>query len=187
LPVPYTDATYAFRGSGKMRLLGRVTRLAPSIVDPRISSSAGMVPEDTPAAVTAVPGRQAGSIRVRAPEFDRIARLAAMALASPRASVTIVGGNNSAGWIWASVPTSVGPLSAVEQSLGQFVIDSARELSRPSEPAGLMAWAGFPVREPAGRSARCASPTSDRGRGAPTTFRCSRTWHRSPPAKSRCG
>jgi phosphoserine phosphatase RsbU/P len=155
-----------FAEAGKMRLPGKFARSAPSAVAPLFSSSAGMVPEDAPAAVTMVQGRPEYSARVRTPEsFDRIARLAAMVLASPRASVTIVDGNDSAGRIWTTAPMSVGPPSAIERSLSQFVIDSARELiiddattglpgglSRPRDPAGLMAWAGFPVCEPGGRA-----------------------------------
>jgi phosphoserine phosphatase RsbU/P len=155
-----------FAEAGKMRLPGKFARSAPSAVAPLFSSSAGMVPEDAPAAVTMVQGRQGYSARVRTPEsFDRIARLAAMVLASPRASVTIVDGNDSAGRLWTTAPMSVGPPSAIERSLSQFVIDSARELiiddattglpgglSRPRDPAGLMAWAGFPVCEPGGRA-----------------------------------
>jgi phosphoserine phosphatase RsbU/P len=155
-----------FAEAGKMRLPGKFARSAPSAVAPLFSSSAGMVPEDAPAAVTMVQGRPEYSARVRTPEsFDRIARLAAMVLASPRASVTIVDGNDSAGRIWTTAPMSVGPPSAIERSLSQFVIDSARELiiddattglpgglSRPRDPPGLMAWAGFPVCEPGGRA-----------------------------------
>jgi len=125
-----------------------------------------MIPQDAPAAVTAVMGRQADTARVgMSDSFDRIARLAATVLASPRASVTIEGWNNSVRPIWTTAPASAGPPSAIERSLGQFVIDSAKELiiddatnglpgglTRPSESADVMAWAGFPVREPAGRT-----------------------------------
>jgi phosphoserine phosphatase RsbU/P len=150
-----------------MRLLGKVVRSAPAIRDPRVSSSAGTGPEDARPTVTAVSGQsQASSAPVGTPgSFDCIARLAAMALDCPRASVTIAGGNNAHGPIRATAPASAGPPSAIERSLGQFVIASARELiiddatigfpgglSRPSDRAGLMAWAGFPVREPAGRA-----------------------------------
>jgi len=88
-----------------------------------------------------------------------------MALASPRASVIIVDRNNSSWPTWATAPLSVDAPSAIERSLCQFVIDSGKELiiddatiglpselSRSGEPAGLMAWAGFPVREPGGRA-----------------------------------
>ena len=92
-------------------------------------------------------------------------RLAAMALASPRASVTIVGANDFGGLVWTTAPASAGPPSVIERSLGQLVVDSAKELiiddvtiglpagvSGQGEPAGLIAWAGFPVRGPAGRA-----------------------------------
>jgi sigma-B regulation protein RsbU (phosphoserine phosphatase) len=149
-----------------MRLRGKVARSAPSITGLVASPSAGAFPIDAPAAITAVSGRSTDSTRIRMPEeFDRIARLAAIALASPRASVTIPGGISSTGPIFAPSPTSADPPSAIERSLVQFVIDSARELiiddaaaglpgrsGRPTELASLMAWAGFPVREPGGRA-----------------------------------
>ena len=88
-----------------------------------------------------------------------------MAIASPRASVIIVGRDNSSWQTWATAPMPVDAPSAIERSLCQFVIDSGKELiidnaaiglpgelSRSSESAGLMAWAGFPVREPGGRA-----------------------------------
>jgi phosphoserine phosphatase RsbU/P len=88
-----------------------------------------------------------------------------MALASPRASVIIVGRESSSWQTWATPPMPVDAPSAIERSLCQFVIDSGKELiiddaaiglpgelSRSSEAAGLMAWAGFPVREPGGRA-----------------------------------
>ncbi len=149
-----------------MGLRGKVVRSAPATVDPRVSSSSGMIPRDAPAAVTAVIGRQADTAGVgMSDSFDRIARLAATVLASPRASITIEGWNDSVMPIWTTAPASAGPPSAIERSLGQFVIDSAKELiiddatiglpgglTRPGESAGVMAWAGFPVREPAGRT-----------------------------------
>jgi serine phosphatase RsbU (regulator of sigma subunit) len=149
-----------------MRIRGKVARSALSMAELRGSPSAGTFPIDAPAAITAISGRDASSARMRGPEeFDRIARLAAMALASPRASITIAGGKNSAEPIWAPTPTSAGPPSAIERSLVQLVIDSARELiiddvtigllggnGQPNEAGGMMAWAGFPVREPGGRA-----------------------------------
>jgi len=164
-----------------VRLLGKVARSSPSAVEPFAPSLTGIVPEDVPAAATSRTGWQPGTASANAPDssdsFDRVARLAAMALAGPRASVMIAGGNNSDGPIWATAPASAGPPSAIERSLGQFVIDSARELiiddvtiglpgglSRLSESAGLNAWAGFPVREPDGRAvgALCVSDVQPR-------------------------
>ena len=121
---------------------------------------------DAPAAATPVTEQRTGAAHVPGPDsFDRIARLAVMAIASPRASVIIVGRDNSSWQTWATAPKSVDAPSATERSLCQFVIDSGRELiiddatlglpgelSRSGEPAGLMAWAGFPVREPGGRA-----------------------------------
>jgi sigma-B regulation protein RsbU (phosphoserine phosphatase) len=88
-----------------------------------------------------------------------------MALASARACVIIVGRDNSSWQTWATAPMLPGAPSAFERSLCQFVIDSGKELiiddatiglpgelSRSSDRAGLMAWAGFPVREPGGQT-----------------------------------
>ncbi|HUZ53989.1 MAG TPA: GAF domain-containing SpoIIE family protein phosphatase [Streptosporangiaceae bacterium] len=149
-----------------MRLLGKAARSGPPIAELLVPPSAGTRPGVAPAAVTPVTGRRTGSARVPGPDsFDRIARLTRMALASPRASVIIVDRNNSSWPTWATAPLSVDAPSAIERSLCQFVIDSGKELiiddatiglpselSRSGEPAGLMAWAGFPVREPGGRA-----------------------------------
>ena len=88
-----------------------------------------------------------------------------MALASARACVIIVGWDDSSWPTWAAAPMPLDAPSATERSLCQFVIDSGKELiiddatiglpgelSRSGEPAGLVAWAGFPVREPGGRA-----------------------------------
>lgn len=149
-----------------MRLRSKVTRSVPSIAASLISPSAGTFPIDASAAITAVSERAEGPDLVPAPKaFDRVARLAAMALALPRASVTITDGMSSAGPILALASKQAGPPSATERALAQYVIDSARELiiddaaaglpgglSATGEPVGPMAWAGFPVREPGGRA-----------------------------------
>ncbi len=161
-----------------MRLPGKAARSGPAAVEPRVSSPAGVVPEDVPAAAAPVTGRRAGSAGVGAADsFSRIARLAAMAMDSPRASVIIAGGNDSSWLTWSTASASAGPPSAIERSLSQFVIDTGKkmiiddatislpgELSRPSELAGLMAWAGFPVREPGGRAVAALSVTEFRPR-----------------------
>ncbi len=126
-----------------MKIPDELPRSVPPTLDPLVTAAGATVSES----------------------LDRIARLTAMALASPRASVTIVGRNDFGGRVWTTTPASAGPPSATERSLAQFVIDSARELiiddataglpgglSRRGQPAGLMAWAGFPVRDPNGRT-----------------------------------
>ncbi len=105
-----------------------------------------------------------GSAGARARDsFDRVARLAVAALGRPQASVTIVG-SDVAGPVWGAARGSGAGPGPVERSMRQQVVDSGRELviddaaaGQPagpgrSEPGGLMAWAGFPVRDPDGRT-----------------------------------
>ncbi|HEX9031977.1 MAG TPA: GAF domain-containing SpoIIE family protein phosphatase [Streptosporangiaceae bacterium] len=120
---------------------------------------------DAPTVAVPVAERRAGPGGVRGQDaFDRIARLASVAMACPRASVTIAGGVSSSARTWAAERGSWGPPGEVERSLCQFVIGSGRELvvddvtagvpggfPKPGDQSGLMAWAGFPVREPGGR------------------------------------
>lgn len=95
-----------------------------------------------------------------------------MALGRPLASVTVAGGRHSSGPVWAAAPASGGGPGRIERSLRQYVIDSGTELiiddaaaglpaglARAGESAGPMAWAGFPVRDPDGRTvgALCAA------------------------------
>ena len=110
--------------------------------------------------------RRAGSASSRPQDsFDRVARLAAMALGRSLASVTIVGSNHSSEPVRAAARTSGGGPGPTELSLRQYVIDSGNELiiddAATGLPAGLarsgdlaapMAWAGFPVRDPRGRT-----------------------------------
>lgn len=112
-----------------MRLRGKGARAAPSLAGPRGSPSAGPFPIDASTEVTAVSWRSTESARIRMPdEFDRIAGLAALALGSRRASVTIADELGSVPPVCAASPTSPDPPSAIDRSLVQFVIDSAREL-----------------------------------------------------------
>jgi serine phosphatase RsbU (regulator of sigma subunit) len=95
--------------------------------------------------------------------FDHVARLAAMVLGTPLASVTIVGDRVSSARICAGLLDVAARPSPVEQSLGQYVIDSESKLviddarldpraiaDVPAGPARVIAWAGFPVRGPDG-------------------------------------
>jgi serine phosphatase RsbU (regulator of sigma subunit) len=98
-----------------------------------------------------------------AESFDRVARLAAMVLGTPLASVTVTGTQTVSGRTRPGVPGAAAAPSPVEQLLRQHVIDSGDKLviedarqdprtvaSGPAGPAGVIAWAGFPVRGPDG-------------------------------------
>jgi phosphoserine phosphatase RsbU/P len=104
--------------------------------------------------------------------FDRVARLAVMALGRPEASVTIAGGGRylESTWITSAMPAILP--RPVERSLCQYVIDSGNALvidntagglpdgiGQPGDLAKPMAWAGFPVRRLDGRAigALCAA------------------------------
>jgi phosphoserine phosphatase RsbU/P len=106
-----------------------------------------------------------GSASVRAQDsFDRVARLTVMAIGRPQATVTIAGSRHSPGPVWGTSRRSDAQPGLVERSWRQHVIDSGRELvldnaatSQPAGPRqgetdGLMAWAGFPVHDPDGRT-----------------------------------
>jgi phosphoserine phosphatase RsbU/P len=95
--------------------------------------------------------------------FDRVAWLAAMILGTSRASVTIARWRPSSGTSCRGSPDTTGRESPLEQSLLQLVIESQEKLviddarldphpsaRCPLEPAGVSAWAGFPVRDPHG-------------------------------------
>jgi phosphoserine phosphatase RsbU/P len=133
------------------------------------SAVAGIVPQNgSPVAVTQAPvaSRQPGSARPRPPDsLDRVARLAVMALGRSQASAAVVGGNRSSEAILGTAGAPASPPGPVERSLRQFVLDSGRELiiddaatglpaglRCPGELAGPLAWAGFPVRDPGGRT-----------------------------------
>ena len=95
--------------------------------------------------------------------FDRVARLAAMILGTSLASVTIARWRSPPGRSCRGAADTTGQQSPLERSLLQFVIESQKKLviddtriglppsarSRPG-PAGVSAWAGFPVRDPLG-------------------------------------
>lgn len=109
-------------------------------------------------------GRPTGSSGVSPRDsFDRVARLTVMALGRPLASATIEGAHQEPGSVWGASRKSETQPSLVERSLRQRMIDSGRELlidkvstglpagSHRGESGGLIAWAGFPVRDPDGR------------------------------------
>ncbi|HEY8043508.1 MAG TPA: GAF domain-containing SpoIIE family protein phosphatase [Streptosporangiaceae bacterium] len=124
-----------------------------------------------PGAASATPGlaeAQRASLiaAVAAEPFERVTRLAAMVLGTPLSAVTIAGEfASSAGTAPGSADTAdwQGP---AEQALCQRVIDSGEKLvlggtrldlqmngNCPAGTAGVIAWAGFPVRGPGGRVA----------------------------------
>jgi serine phosphatase RsbU (regulator of sigma subunit) len=95
--------------------------------------------------------------------FDRVARLAAMILGTSLASVTIARWRSLPGRSRPGAADTTGQQSPLEQSLLQFVIESQEKLviddaridlppsaRRPPGPAGVSAWAGFPVHDPVG-------------------------------------
>jgi sigma-B regulation protein RsbU (phosphoserine phosphatase) len=95
--------------------------------------------------------------------LDRVARLAAMILGTSLASVTIAGWRASPGRSGLHAPDTTGRQSPLEHSWLQSVIESQQKLiiddarlnlhpraRCPSRPAGVSAWAGFPVRDPHG-------------------------------------
>lgn len=95
--------------------------------------------------------------------FDRVAWLAAMILGTSLASVTIARWRSSPGRSCLGATDTTGRQSPLERSLLQLVIESREKLviddaridlppgaRCPFEPAGVSAWAGFPVRDPLG-------------------------------------
>jgi len=100
---------------------------------------------------------------IAAEPFDHVARLAATVLAAPLASVHFAGERLS-GRICAGALDIADRQHPIEQWLCQYVIDSGERLviddvrldphtiaRRPIEPGNVIAWAGFPVRDPDGR------------------------------------
>jgi sigma-B regulation protein RsbU (phosphoserine phosphatase) len=109
-----------------------------------------------------IPEPPARSAR-RPDPLDRVARLAAMILGTSLASVTIARWRASPGRRGLDAPDTTGRQSPLEHSWLQSVIESQEKLiiddarlnlhpraRCPSRPAGVSAWAGFPVRDPHG-------------------------------------
>jgi len=125
----------------------------------------GLVPADVaadPPELSAA--RQAGLPRTRVEgPFNDVARLAAMVLGTPLASVTVAGRHHSSSRTCPGALNIGARQSPDEQSMCQQVIDSGAALvvgdarldprapaSCPARPAKVIAWAGFPVRRPDG-------------------------------------
>jgi hypothetical protein len=103
---------------------------------------------------------------VAAEPFDRVARLATMVLGTPLAAVTIAGEFASFAGNSPGAPGVADWQTPAEQALCQRVVDSGEKLVlggirldlRQNGTAlagmpGVLAWAGFPVRDPDGRVA----------------------------------
>ncbi len=146
-----------------MGIRGRPARTAPAAGVPPVASTTGTARVRPPGAIShrSVPGQGPGSAGpITQDSFERVVRLTAIALGRPLACVTVVGLNHSAGPAWAASRPPGGPPGPTEQSLRQYVIDSGQELTigdiatglpaalrRPGAMTGVMAWAGFPVRD----------------------------------------
>jgi phosphoserine phosphatase RsbU/P len=141
-----------------MTVLGNVPDPVPDVI--------GTVTRLIPVDASGVPGpvaRQAGVPGIQAEKpFDRLARLAAMVVGTPMASVTITGEHPSSGRICPGPLDIAGQSDAVSQlcqrvidSGGKLVIDDARvdpraTISGAAGAAAVLAWAGFPVHGPDG-------------------------------------
>jgi len=90
-----------------------------------------------------------------------VARLAALVLGPSLASVTVTGCRPASAAGSPGIPDLAGRLSAAEQSLLRSVVESGervviadvrldRRARAADPPAGVRAWAGFPVRDPGG-------------------------------------
>ncbi len=150
-----------------MSILGRAAR-RPEPAVAAVAAAEGIARDNrrSPAAAQAATAGQDGTGWPSPQDaFDRVARLAAMALGRPDASVAVVGLNRSATAVLGIAGAPAGPPGPVERSLRQHVIDSGTELIADDAAAGLpagplragdlpgaMAWAGFPVRDQDGRT-----------------------------------
>jgi phosphoserine phosphatase RsbU/P len=133
-----------------------------------VGTLAGRAPADGIGLPVRPAPRQAGRPAAAEAEdpLDRVARLAAMMLGTPLAFVAIADDQPSGGRSRLSARDIPGLRSPIERSLCRQVIDSADQLTiddarldpRTSagcrtEPAGVIAVAGFPVRDPDGHVA----------------------------------
>jgi Stage II sporulation protein E (SpoIIE)/GAF domain len=142
-----------------MKVLGNTPAGAPA----RTGALTRPVPVDRPRPPEPAAGTR-GTLTVE--PFERVARLAALALGTPMASVTLADDHHSLAKIPLGTPETAGERSAVEQVLCEHVITSGARLvcsgtrldmragdGCPLGPASVAAWAGFPVFAPDGRVA----------------------------------
>src|SRR3984957_18236591 len=102
---------------------------APDPVPAVVGTVTGLIPVDAPGMPGPVATRQAGVPGIQAEKpFDRVARLAAMVVGTPLASVTITGEHPSSGRICPGPLDIAGQPDAVSQVLCQRVIDSEGKL-----------------------------------------------------------
>lgn len=145
---------------------------APILIPAITSSVAGPSPADAPELPGIAVAQQASVPRAREEDpFDRVARLATMILGVPHASVTItrdrLGSRNRS-----SLRETTGQQTPDERAWCREVIGSQSKLmiddtrlgrdvspSQPIETMTVIAWAGFPVRDPDGHvvGALCAA------------------------------
>jgi sigma-B regulation protein RsbU (phosphoserine phosphatase) len=105
------------------------------------------------------------SARVHRP-FDHVARLAAMVMGLPFASVTVVNERSPSASTSNAALDAASRRSPVERLLQEYVVDSGTRLviddarldprtagCRPAGRQGVVAWAGFPIRGPDGHIA----------------------------------
>jgi hypothetical protein len=143
-----------------MTVRGNVPDPAPAVV----GTVTRLNPVDAPGVPGLVAARQPGVPGIQAEKpFDRVARLAAMVVGTPLASVTITGEHPSSGRICPGPLDIAGQPDAVSQVLcqrvidseGRLVIDDARvdphvTISSAARTTAVIAWAGFPVHGPDG-------------------------------------
>jgi len=143
-----------------MTVRGNVPDPAPAVV----GTVTRLNPVDAPGVPGLVAARQPGVPGIQAEKpFDRVARLAAMVVGTPLASVTITGEHPSSGRICPGPLDIAGQPDAVSQVLcqrvidseGRLVIDDARvdphvTISGAARTTAVIAWAGFPVHGPDG-------------------------------------
>ncbi len=131
----------------------------------QVPAMTGFVPVYAPEKPGLAAARRPGLPGASAEEpFDHVARLAAMVLDAPLAAVAVAGARPSAKRICPGALDIAGRPGPVGQSLCQYAIDSGGRLviddarldpraiaCRPGEPGSVIAWAGFPVRDPDGQ------------------------------------
>jgi Stage II sporulation protein E (SpoIIE)/GAF domain len=145
-----------------MKVLGSTPAGAPA----GTTALARPVPAEIPRPPEPAPGTRDA---LAEEPFKRVARLAALALGTPLASVRLADEHPSAGKTRLGTPQTAGQRSTVAQALCEHVIESGVRLVYDDTRLGLRAdggcplgaasvadvaaWAGFPVRGPDGRVA----------------------------------
>jgi len=142
--------------------------LAPAVLAPAVLAPAVLAPAVLAPAVLAPASVQHAGLRpggAADDPFGRVARLAAMTLGTSMAAVIFPGESPAGGHRWDAGRAKADRWSLIEESLCQHVIDSDRMLiiddarlelptsaGSPNGSARVIAWAGFPVRDPGDRA-----------------------------------